>query len=53
MIGRVLRTRLREHLPHPKNTLGMVKAVIALLAGKSDPTWIDLLRLKLFYWLIG
>jgi len=36
----------------PKNTLGMVKAVIALLAGKSDPTWVDRLRLKLFYWLI-
>ncbi|HVR84030.1 MAG TPA: NAD(P)/FAD-dependent oxidoreductase, partial [Planctomycetota bacterium] len=36
----------------PKNTLGMVKAVIALLAGKSEPTWIDRLRLKLFYWLI-
>jgi len=36
----------------PKNTLGMVKAVIALLAGKSDPTLVDRLRLKLFYWLI-
>ncbi len=36
----------------PKNTLGMVKAVIALLAGKSDPTWVDRLRLKLFYWMI-
>jgi flavin-dependent dehydrogenase len=36
----------------PKNTLGMVKAVIALLAGKSEPTWLDRMRLKLFYWLI-
>jgi len=36
----------------PKNTLGMVKAVIALLAGKSDPGWLDRMRLKLFYWLI-
>jgi FADH2-dependent halogenase len=36
----------------PKNTLGMVKAVIALLAGKSDPSFLDRLRLKLFYWLI-
>jgi flavin-dependent dehydrogenase len=36
----------------PKNTFGMVKAVIALLAGKSDPTWLDGLRLKLFYMLI-
>lgn len=36
----------------PKNTLGMVKAVIGLLAGKSDPSWIDRLRLRLFYWLI-
>jgi FADH2-dependent halogenase len=36
----------------PKNTLGMVKAVIALLAGRSDPSFIDRLRLKLFYWLI-
>jgi FADH2-dependent halogenase len=36
----------------PKNTLGMVKAVIALLAGKSEPTWIDRMRLQLFYWLI-
>jgi FADH2-dependent halogenase len=36
----------------PKNTFGMVKAVIALLAGRSDPSWIDRLRLKLFYWVI-
>jgi FADH2-dependent halogenase len=36
----------------PKNTLGMVKAVIALLAGKSDPSLLDRLRLQLFYWLI-
>jgi FADH2-dependent halogenase len=36
----------------PKNTFGMVKAVIALLAGRSDPSWIDRLRLKLFYWII-
>jgi len=36
----------------PKNTLGMVKAVIALLAGRSEPTWIDRMRLHLFYWLI-
>jgi flavin-dependent dehydrogenase len=36
----------------PKNTLGMVTAVIALLAGKSEPTWLDRMRLKLFYWLI-
>jgi flavin-dependent dehydrogenase len=36
----------------PKNTFGMVKAVIALLAGKSEPTWLDRLRLKLFYGLI-
>jgi FADH2-dependent halogenase len=36
----------------PKNTLGMVKAVIGLLAGRSDPGWIDRLRLKLFYWVV-
>ncbi len=36
----------------PKNTLGMVKAVIALLAGRSDPGLLDRLRLKLFYWVI-
>jgi FADH2-dependent halogenase len=36
----------------PKNTLGMVKAVIALLAGQSDPSFLDRLRLKLFYWVI-
>ncbi|HLY12249.1 MAG TPA: NAD(P)/FAD-dependent oxidoreductase [Planctomycetota bacterium] len=36
----------------PKNTLGMVKAVIALLAGKSEPSLLDRMRLKLFYWLI-
>jgi FADH2-dependent halogenase len=36
----------------PKNTLGMVKAVIALLAGRSDPSFLDRLRLKLFYWVI-
>lgn len=36
----------------PKNTLGMVKAVIALLAGRSDPGLLDRLRLRLFYWLI-
>lgn len=36
----------------PKNTLGMVKAVIGLLAGRSDPSLLDRLRLKLFYWLV-
>lgn len=36
----------------PKNTLGMVKAVIGLLAGRSEPSFIDRLRLKLFYGLI-
>lgn len=36
----------------PKNTLGMVKAVIALLAGESDTSWLDRMRLKLFYWVI-
>ena len=36
----------------PKNTLGMVKAVIALLAGRSDPSFLDRLRLRLFYWVI-
>lgn len=36
----------------PKNTLGMVKAIIALLAGRSDPGFLDRLRLRLFYWLI-
>jgi FADH2-dependent halogenase len=36
----------------PKNTFGMVKAVIALLAGRSDPSLLDRLRLKLFYWVI-
>ena len=36
----------------PKNTLGMVKAVIGLLAGRSDPSFIDRLRLRLFYWLV-
>jgi flavin-dependent dehydrogenase len=36
----------------PKNTLGMVKAVIGLLAGRSDPGILDRLRLKLFYGLI-
>jgi flavin-dependent dehydrogenase len=35
----------------PKNTLGVVKAVIGLLAGRSEPSWIDRWRLKLFYWL--
>jgi flavin-dependent dehydrogenase len=35
----------------PKNTLGVVKAVIGLLAGRSEPSWIDRLRLKFFYWL--
>ncbi|MBI3858063.1 MAG: tryptophan 7-halogenase [Planctomycetes bacterium] len=36
----------------PKNTLGMVKAVIGLLAGRSEPGLLDRLRLKLFYGLI-
>jgi FADH2-dependent halogenase len=36
----------------PKNGLGMVKAVIALLAGRSEPSLLDRLRLKLFYWVI-
>lgn len=36
----------------PKNTLGIVRAVIALLAGRSDPSLIDRVRLKLFYWII-
>jgi FADH2-dependent halogenase len=36
----------------PKNTFGMVKAVIALLAGHSDPGLLDRLRLRLFYGLI-
>jgi flavin-dependent dehydrogenase len=36
----------------PKNTLGMVKAVIGLLAGRSDPGLLDRIRLKLFYWLV-
>jgi hypothetical protein len=36
----------------PKNTFGMVKAVIGLLAGRSEPGFLDRLRLKLFYGLI-
>jgi len=36
----------------PKNTFGMVKAVIGLLAGRSEPGLLDRLRLKLFYGLI-
>jgi FADH2-dependent halogenase len=36
----------------PKNTFGMVKAVIGLLAGRSEPSFLDRLRLKLFYGLI-
>ena len=36
----------------PKNTFGMVKAVIGLLAGRSDPGWLDRFRLRLFYGLI-
>ncbi len=36
----------------PKNTFGVVKAVIGLLAGRSDPGFIDRLRLKFFYWLV-
>jgi flavin-dependent dehydrogenase len=35
----------------PRNTLGVVKAVIGLLAGRSEPSWLDRTRLKLFYWL--
>ncbi len=35
----------------PKNTLGVVKAVIGLLAGRSEPSWLDRARLKFFYWL--
>lgn len=35
----------------PKNTFGVVKAVIGLLAGRSEPSWIDRWRLKFFYWL--
>ncbi len=35
----------------PKNTLGVVKAVIGLLAGRSEPSWLDRTRLKFFYWL--
>lgn len=35
----------------PKNTLGMVKAVIRLLAGDSEPSWLDRQRLRLFYWI--
>jgi flavin-dependent dehydrogenase len=37
----------------PKNTFGVVKAVIGLLAGRSDPSWIDRVRLKFFYWLVN
>lgn len=36
----------------PKNTLGVVTTIIGLLAGKSDSSWIDRMRLKLFYWII-
>jgi flavin-dependent dehydrogenase len=36
----------------PKNTFGVVKAVIGLLAGRSDPGFIDRLRLRFFYGLI-
>jgi flavin-dependent dehydrogenase len=35
----------------PKNTFGVVKAVIGLLAGRSEPSWLDRARLKFFYWL--
>jgi flavin-dependent dehydrogenase len=36
----------------PRNTFGMVKAVIGLLAGRSEPGFLDRLRLKLFYRLL-
>ena len=36
----------------PKNTLGMLRAVIGLLAGKSEPGFLDRLRLSLFYRMI-
>jgi FADH2-dependent halogenase len=37
---------------NPKNTLGVYDAVVALLAGQSEPGLLDRLRLRLFYWLI-
>lgn len=36
----------------PKNTFGIVTSIIGLLAGKSDSSWVDRMRLKLFYWII-
>ena len=35
----------------PKNSLGVVRAVIGLLAGESEPSWINRLRLRYFYWI--
>lgn len=37
---------------NPKNTLGVYDAVVALLAGQSEPGLLDRLRLRFFYWLI-
>ncbi len=39
-------------LLHPRNTLGVVDAVLRLLAGDSEPGWLDRLRLKFFYGLL-
>ena len=36
----------------PKNPFGLMKAIVGLLAGESEPGFLDRMRLKLFYWLV-